>query len=92
MNEFEIIAEFFAPLAKAPGAFGLKDDAAAIRPRPGFDLVVTTDRSPKARISSRTIPPSHGGEKGAAGESVRSGRQGRQAGILSSQPGVARRA
>src|SRR5580693_1331726 len=43
MNEFEIIAEIFAPLATAPGAFGLKDDAAAIPARPGFDLIVTTD-------------------------------------------------
>jgi thiamine-monophosphate kinase len=44
MNEFEIIAEIFAPLASAPGAFGLKDDAAAIPARPGFDLIVTTDQ------------------------------------------------
>jgi thiamine-monophosphate kinase len=44
MNEFEIIAEIFAPLAAAPCAFGLKDDAAAIPPRPGFDLIVTTDQ------------------------------------------------
>src|SRR5579885_583855 len=42
MNEFEIIRRFFAPLA-GEGAFALKDDAAAIPPRPGFDLVVTTD-------------------------------------------------
>jgi thiamine-monophosphate kinase len=44
MNEFEIIAEIFAPLARDPGAFGLKDDAAAIPARPGFDLIVTTDQ------------------------------------------------
>jgi thiamine-monophosphate kinase len=43
MDEFELIAEIFAPLATHPGAFGLKDDAAAIAARPGFDLVVTTD-------------------------------------------------
>jgi thiamine-monophosphate kinase len=42
MNEFEIISEFFAPLA-GEGALGLKDDAAVIAARPGFDLVVTTD-------------------------------------------------
>jgi thiamine-monophosphate kinase len=42
MDEFEIIARFLAPLAGG-GAFGLKDDAAVIAPRPGFDLVVTTD-------------------------------------------------
>jgi thiamine-monophosphate kinase len=43
MDEFRIIADIFAPLATDPGAFGLTDDAAAIPPRPGFDLVVTTD-------------------------------------------------
>ena len=43
MTEFDIIADIFAPLATDPGAFGLKDDAAAIAPRPGFDLIVTTD-------------------------------------------------
>ena len=44
MDEFAIIAEILAPLATCPGAFGLKDDAAVITPRPGFDLVVTTDQ------------------------------------------------
>ncbi|HWC63754.1 MAG TPA: thiamine-phosphate kinase, partial [Rhizomicrobium sp.] len=44
MDEFEIIADFFAPLATASGAFGLKDDAAAIAARPGFDLIVTADQ------------------------------------------------
>jgi thiamine-monophosphate kinase len=42
MDEFDIIARFFAPLA-GDGAFGLKDDAALITPPAGFDLVVTTD-------------------------------------------------
>lgn len=44
MDEFAIIADIFAPLATGLGAFGLKDDAAVIAPRPGFDLVVTTDQ------------------------------------------------
>jgi thiamine-monophosphate kinase len=44
MNEFDLIAEYFAPLATAPGAFGLKDDAAAIPPNPDHDLIVTTDQ------------------------------------------------
>src|SRR5580704_12327469 len=44
MNEIDIIAEIFSPLANAPGAFGLTDDAAAIAARPGFDLIVTTDQ------------------------------------------------
>lgn len=42
MDEFEIIAKYFAPLA-GEGAFGLKDDAALLPARPGHDLVVTTD-------------------------------------------------
>lgn len=43
-GEFELIARYFAPLAAgAPGALGLTDDAAWIRPSPGEELVVTTD-------------------------------------------------
>ncbi len=43
MNESELIARYFAPLATAPGADGLRDDAAVIAPRDGYELVVTTD-------------------------------------------------
>lgn len=44
LGEFEMIARYFAPLAAdAPGAFGLRDDAAAIALPPGEDMVVTTD-------------------------------------------------
>jgi thiamine-monophosphate kinase len=43
MNEFDVIASLFAPLATNAGAFGLKDDAAILPSRPGFELVVTTD-------------------------------------------------
>ena len=43
-GEFELIARFFAPLARGfPGAFGLLDDAAVIAPPPGHELVVKTD-------------------------------------------------
>jgi thiamine-monophosphate kinase len=43
-SEEAIIGEFWAPLAAGfPGAFGLRDDCAAITPEPGSDLVVTTD-------------------------------------------------
>ena len=43
-DEFEWIARCLAPLAEgAPEAFGLRDDAAAIASRPGFDLVVSKD-------------------------------------------------
>jgi thiamine-monophosphate kinase len=41
--EDRLIARYFRPLATAPGAFGLVDDAAALTPPPGCDLVLTTD-------------------------------------------------
>jgi thiamine-monophosphate kinase len=43
LSEFQLIAQMFAPLATAPGAFGLMDDAAIIPACEGADLVVTTD-------------------------------------------------
>ncbi|NNE21902.1 MAG: thiamine-phosphate kinase [Rhizobiales bacterium] len=43
-GEFELIADYFAPLSKGfPGAFGLLDDAAIISPASGHDLVAKTD-------------------------------------------------
>lgn len=43
-GEFDRIDRLFAPLAAGfPGALGLTDDAALIRPSDGCDLVVTTD-------------------------------------------------
>jgi thiamine-monophosphate kinase len=43
-SETELIDVYLAPLAAgSPGAFGLKDDAALIETKPGFDLVVSTD-------------------------------------------------
>jgi thiamine-monophosphate kinase len=41
--EERLIGRYFGPLATHPGAFGLADDAAAIAPPPGCDLVLTTD-------------------------------------------------
>lgn len=41
--EDRLIARYFAPLAKHPGALGLADDAAVITPPPGCDLVLKTD-------------------------------------------------
>lgn len=57
MNEFDLIARYFAPLATAPGAFGLKDDAAVIPSRPGFDLVVTTDQIAEGTDFFKHDPP-----------------------------------
>ncbi len=43
-GEFELIARYFAPLAKGfPGAYGLLDDAAVIAALPGHELVAKTD-------------------------------------------------
>ena len=41
-GEDALIARYFRPLATDPGAFGLSDDAAALKPS-GDDIVVTTD-------------------------------------------------
>jgi thiamine-monophosphate kinase len=41
--EDDLIATYFRPIATHPGAFGLTDDAAAIAPPPGCDLVLKTD-------------------------------------------------
>lgn len=41
--EERLIARYFRPLAKHPGAFALADDAAAIAPPAGCDLVLKTD-------------------------------------------------
>jgi thiamine-monophosphate kinase len=42
-GEERLIARYFRPLATAPNAFGLADDAAVLAPPSGCDLVVTTD-------------------------------------------------
>jgi thiamine-monophosphate kinase len=41
--EDKLIAHYFRPLARHPGTFEFKDDAAAITPPPGHDLVLKTD-------------------------------------------------
>src|SRR4249920_927064 len=41
--EDRLIARFFEPIAAHPGALGLSDDAAFIKPPPGCDLVLKTD-------------------------------------------------
>jgi thiamine-monophosphate kinase len=42
-GEDNLIERFFRPLVRDPGAFDLRDDAAAITPPAGMDLVLTTD-------------------------------------------------
>jgi thiamine-monophosphate kinase len=41
--EDRLIEKYFRPIATHPGAFGLADDAAAVAPPPGCDIVLTTD-------------------------------------------------
>jgi thiamine-monophosphate kinase len=41
--EDRLIARYFRPLAKHPGALGLGDDAAVVTPPAGCDIVLTTD-------------------------------------------------
>jgi thiamine-monophosphate kinase len=43
LGEFEIIARYFAPLAKNPASLGLLDDAAVLAVPEGHELVITTD-------------------------------------------------
>jgi thiamine-monophosphate kinase len=42
-GEDRIIATYFRPLARHPGAFGLVDDAAILTPPPGHDVVLKAD-------------------------------------------------
>jgi len=44
IDEFDLIARYFAPLARdMPGAMGLLDDAAILRPADGCELVISAD-------------------------------------------------
>ena len=57
-SEFAMIAELFAPLSeKAPGAFGLTDDAATVSLAPGDELVVTVDALVEGVHFLRDDPP-----------------------------------
>ena len=42
-GEERLIARYFRPLARDPGALGLTDDAAVLTPPAGAELVLTTD-------------------------------------------------
>jgi thiamine-monophosphate kinase len=42
-GEHELIARYFKPLATAPGALALTDDAASFAPPEGHELVLTAD-------------------------------------------------
>ena len=42
-SEDDLIARYFGPIATDPGALGLTDDAAFIKPPPGTEMVLKTD-------------------------------------------------
>ncbi|MBL8702492.1 MAG: thiamine-phosphate kinase [Alphaproteobacteria bacterium] len=58
-SEFELIARHFAPLAggRRIDAHGLKDDAASMAARPGFDIVMTADAVVRGIHFLPTDPP-----------------------------------
>ncbi|MGB8601898.1 MAG: thiamine-phosphate kinase [Rhizomicrobium sp.] len=56
-SEFDLIAQLFAPLATAPGALGLTDDAALIAPPVGHEMVITTDALVEGVHFLATDPP-----------------------------------
>jgi thiamine-monophosphate kinase len=63
-DEFELIAKFFAPLARdAPGAFDLTDDVALLEAPPGREIVLKTDSLVEGVHFLRDDPPSAVGRK-----------------------------
>ncbi len=56
MNEVDLIARYFAPLA-GPEGLGLGDDAALLAPPPGCDLVLTADALVAGRHFFAQDPP-----------------------------------
>ncbi len=56
-GEFELIADFFGPLANDPSALGVADDGAIVPTRDGMDLVVTTDAMVEGRHFTPEFPP-----------------------------------
>jgi thiamine-monophosphate kinase len=63
-GEFQIIADFFAPLAAgAPGAEGLRNDAAVFDAAPGHSVVVTVDAMVEGVHFLSDDPPGSVGRK-----------------------------
>ena len=66
-GEDRLIGRYFKPLATAPGALGLTDDAASFAPPEGHDLVLTTDAivsgvhflpdDPTETVARKALPP-----------------------------------
>lgn len=61
--EDRLIAQYFRPLARHPGALGLADDAAFYTPPAGHDLVITKDAIVAGMHFFETDPPETIGRK-----------------------------
>ena len=88
-GEDSLIARYFKPIATDPGAFALDDDAAVLKAQ-GADIVVTTDAIVEGVHFLADDPAGNDRAQGAAGEPVRSRRQGRYARRLRADAGAAR--
>ncbi len=62
-GEDKLIARYFKPLARHPGALGLTDDAAVIAPPAGCDLVLTVDAIVSDVHFFRNDPPASVAQK-----------------------------
>src|SRR5215475_1687723 len=62
-GEERLIARYFKPLARAPGAFSLDDDAAILSPPPGYDVVLKTDAIVGGMHFFPEDPPGHIAQK-----------------------------
>jgi thiamine-monophosphate kinase len=62
-GEFEIIARYFAPLARDTGALGLKDDAAVLMVTEGHEIVATCDTIVEGVHFLENDPPDSVGHK-----------------------------
>ena len=66
LDEFAIIARYFAPLASTPGALGLRDDGAVLAPPEGHELIVTCDTIVEGVHFHADDPPESVGHKALA--------------------------
>jgi thiamine-monophosphate kinase len=66
LDEFSLIARYFAPLATAPEALGLRDDAAVIALPAGQELVVSCDTIVEGVHFLKDDPPETIGHKALA--------------------------
>jgi thiamine-monophosphate kinase len=66
MNEFDLIARYFARPASGAVALGVGDDCALLAPAPGMQLAVSTDMLVEGRHFLSTVYPARLGHKALA--------------------------